>query len=474
MKKFVYIAIFLYLCTDTIVFGQVSATVTNESLVTKSADAKADAENAWVSVVPGANKSFVDKSGRVVSGGGLNWSISPGENTPGGATFRAPMPYNSQNKTYTSQFRGTFAGSGTGNPVNWNVKSIISVKDAKLEVSTVSFANDFSICQDDGTSIIRPQWQKGLFAEATSNPVCYVRNNSMNVTAKFRVDNPTYIGNNKVWIRGKCSRGTNFPETQASVGGGYAEATANCGTIVNMVDYDKNMKFEWEYKIRQGDTWRSCGASEHELFVTLDTPQNGFKARSVFYLACKQTGATTQVSAINNLWNSFSGRNTKIWNEGTKSYARTIYYYRTSSGADKYTAAAMFANYGDHQGQCAAWMDLLCETMRVHGIPCGRVWLEGPYPEFVVKNATIISANSISTLPAGIPGQNMATPQAKRFGRHYITGVSYNGGYVFFDPSYGVYKYDILSYSQSAVAAWRHATAGWFTNSSIALNWRWF
>jgi hypothetical protein len=462
MKKYSILFILFCFFVNHDIFGQVSVSVNDENLVTKSADAKADAENAWVSVTPGPNKSFVDKSGRVVSGGGLNWTINGNENTPSGATFRAPMPNNSQNKTYTSRFRGTFAGSGGGNPVNWNVQSIISVKDAVLEVSEVSFTNGFQICQDDGTLISTPQWQKGYFASAVSNPVGYTRNTTMSVTVKFMIDNPTYLGNNTVWVRGTCSRGTNFPETQATVAGSVATATNNCGTVINMVDYDSNMAFAWEYKLRQGDSWRSCGTSNHELFVTLNNPQNTFKARSVFYLACKNTGATTWQQAFDNTWNSFVGRNVKIWEKNEKNYSRTMYYYLTPGADGIVSVSEMFKNT-NNQGQCHAWMEFLQQTLLAHGLPnwMTRVYPPTIYNGFGVKNLSVQNGN-VQSLP-GIPGQNIQTPTSKLFSQHFIVrgpDNNVNGNVpMFFDPSYGVVANSNVAYTNISVDAWLYGNS---------------
>jgi len=52
----------------------------------------------------------------------------------------------------------------------------------------------------------------------------------------------------------------------------------------------------------------------------------------------------------------------------------------------------------------------------------------------------------------GIPGQNMDTPNAKKFGRHFVVWTDLSRTY--YDPSYGVSAPDISSYTPKAIGAW--------------------
>lgn len=138
MKRLLLATLFLAVpwCAET-VFAQASARVHDSTEV--KAKAKSDAKELTVNVTPGNGKSFVDKSGRVKSPGGLSWSINDGENTESRALFRAPTPTDAGGKTYISTFTGTFKGKGGGNPVNWNVKSEIEVEKGKIEVVVLGY-----------------------------------------------------------------------------------------------------------------------------------------------------------------------------------------------------------------------------------------------------------------------------------------------------------------------------------------------
>lgn len=70
----------------------------------------------------------------------------------------------------------------------------------------------------------------------------------------------------------------------------------------------------------------------------------------------------------------------------------------------------------------------------------------------------------------------MMTPRNKIFQLHYVAAISLGsgGGFVYFDPSYGVFKYDIDTYTQDAIDAWCTASRGWFIDNTINLSFIFF
>lgn len=130
MKRIVFFS-FLFLASTfhSKCFAQASATVVDSNTVRESATAESDAEELSLDVHAGEGKTFVDKSATITSFGKLPWEVT--ESNDKLASFRAKTPTDAPGKTYTSRFKGTFAGSkGTkGEPIEWKVRTDITVQN---------------------------------------------------------------------------------------------------------------------------------------------------------------------------------------------------------------------------------------------------------------------------------------------------------------------------------------------------------
>ena len=384
------------------------------------------------------------------------------------------------------------------------------MKDVKLNLCEISFEKGpdgpdtnpdkvqkiergFDIRQDNWEPIECPQWKKTP-AEVESNPIGYARNTDTRntvivVAAKFRIDNLADLDDNtELWIKGDFINLENrraFMQRAIIKGGIVTIDDVYCGPVGDKVDY-RIMKIKWDYQLRKpgsnaSDNWQPCEppVTEHELFVTLDKPSDKmFNARSVFYLACKNTGATDEKTALEKTWMSFKNRDVKIWDDEKGEYERVMHYYKTKGGENRCWAKQMFDSpkNDEGEGQCNAWSDLLRQALGAHGIESNTIMVVHPsqnYFEeeynygFVVKHVLISNDGNIDSLegtPAttGIPGQNMETPKSKDFDRHFFVEVSEKGiGTTrhFYDPSYGVYHTTIKDYTEGAIGAWREKIA---------------
>ncbi|MDR2438549.1 MAG: hypothetical protein LBE12_04125 [Planctomycetaceae bacterium] len=141
-----------------------------------------------------------------------------------------------------------------------------------------------------------------------------------------------------------------------------------------------------------------------------------------------------------------------------ENYSRLLYYYKTPGADDITSAPVMFANLDSNQGQCHAWMDLLLQTIRAHGINSTSVSLlaPSPYTAFGVKNLTLNPSGGDPISNSGIPGQNMPTPASKLFAVHYMVRTPNNGSTeIYLDPSYGVFKNNISDYTCASIDLWK-------------------
>lgn len=66
---------------------------------------------------------------------------------------------------------------------------------------------------------------------------------------------------------------------------------------------------------------------------------------------------------------------------------------------------------------------------------------------------------------SGIAGQNMTTPKAKLFERHWI--VHRTGDATYYDPSYGVTTTSASNYTTAAIDAWRRSSDGHWRKRSV-------
>jgi hypothetical protein len=155
--------------------------------------------------------------------------------------------------------------------------------------------------------------------------------------------------------------------------------------------------------------------------------------------------------------------NADAWDDAERAYTRPLYYYSTHDGDHVYTAAGLLAGAN---GQCGAWADLLRQCLLANSIDNAAIQLVLPpfgYTQFAVKSIGyvgppaypqddpwIYSEANLDITAAGVPGQNMATPEAKLFLLHYMV----HRGNTYYDPSYGVTAGGAHEYTGLAIDAW--------------------
>jgi hypothetical protein len=275
-----------------------------------------------------------------------------------------------------------------------------------------------------------------------------------------------------VKIKGDGPGNLDFPETVATVQNG--EATISGVVCDNPFPevvhwyYDDGLEITWTLSRDGGGTWVSAPMkSRNEAFITLEQPACAARFRTVLYLATSN-GGVSYGGCVANTWSSFSTgsgpMNVDAWNDADRAYTRPLYYYHNESGDDVYYTPGLLAGAN---GQCHAWADLLKECFlanNIQNVKRTRVLPPGDYRRFAVKNIAFddadpaypeddpwkYSASDLNASIAGIPGQNMATPQLKLFLQHFVVHV----GGTYYDPSYGVTTTGAADYSGRAVAAW--------------------
>ena len=313
-------------------------------------------------------------------------------------------------------------------------------------------------------------------------PVSYTRNKKAKVEAKFKVS-PVPAGAS-IKVKGDGPGSLDIPATAAKIAGDTItlSATEMSDAFANTVDYLAPMTIAWKVSLDGGSSWFDAGSSANEVFVTLGVPGCATRFRTVLYLACKTTGGTDASTCLANTWSSFSGpANVCAWNETAKTYSRALHYYQNADGSGSgpggnTTTKKLLA---DANGQCHSWADLLKDCLLVNNVGSKRTRIYPPtgYNEFCVKNVVFDDVNP--TYPAddpwkydfsdldlepppagaaGLAGQNMTTPKAKRFGQHFI--VHPTGSATYYDPSYGVTTTGEGDFTTQAIDAWEDIVGG--------------
>jgi hypothetical protein len=129
----------------------------------------------------------------------------------------------------------------------------------------------------------------------------------------------------------------------------------------------------------------------------------------------------------------------------------------------------------DADGQCLCWAELFKECLLVNNVANLKKTKVEPYDYYIafgVKNIAFddenptypesdpwfYAFNDLDMSATGIAGQNMATPNEKVFGVHWI--VRRTDGSTYYDPSYGTTNTGAANFTANAVAAWEALVTG--------------
>jgi hypothetical protein len=239
---------------------------------------------------------------------------------------------------------------------------------------------------------------------------------------------------------------------------------------------------QWEVQIN-GGAWSKIGSTKHTVYLTLGTPAESistYRKETLFHLACKHARGVTQAADVfAKIWPAFH-LDQKI----ARVDGKPLRYYADYNTQNSTTYDLLQTQ----DGQCGAWVKLLMDAQRVHGITeVGDLMLieANVGTGFLVKNwdfaAQGNSGNALFpylniqlepwklaagyqwrysevTDAPGVPGQGNLNPAAL-FEFHYL--LKRSGKY--YDPSYGK-EYGSFDDFETA------ALAGYFAKGTYPAN----
>jgi hypothetical protein len=282
------------------------------------------------------------------------------------------------------------------------------------------------------------------------------------------------ITSNSVKVRAKQLGGYDIKIQNAQVD--KVKKTITGHDLPAVKDFDPKVKFfdplvlVWEISLDGGKTFTEAGTSQNPIYFCLKGPVDGIPRpfRTVAHLACSNDGAEASDPAVEKTWELFLGKNVKGWDETTKGFTRTLYYYKPGTTFDENSAggAAALLQSSNDSGQCTTWACLLRDACKLNDAnvmiiratpkdeffmnPIGflvKAWSHKSNAPWEFRfNAPISDmipdANNgvygdFSNLPS-VAGQNSAPPSQKAFGSHFfVRHTKANSESEYLDPSYG-------------------------------------
>jgi hypothetical protein len=322
-----------------------------------------------------------------------------------------------------------------------------SVEKVRLDLYAVGFRQVAGgVFRDSDGAEYPPAWlSKEVAGVEQGFPVLYVSGDKVETRTAFRLaGGGTWPVVAKGIVSGGASSFTLWG-TNWSPGGGpecYFNCYADNPLQANRVDYYKPMTIKWQYAYLNRLKFLDAGRSTNQVYVTLAAPQTANLYHTVVHLACANDGATTENQAVAKTWSFFTGRQVAMWN------GAPLWYYFTAAPPASTTSDLLAGQDGD----CDAFANLLFDAFQVNGvgnIRFAHIWPAAGHEMLAVKNISFAdppaypsfpvykySFDNLDVSPAGIPGQNMATPSEKRFYYHRI--VHRGSGTEYYDPSYGI------------------------------------
>lgn len=398
--------------------------------------------------------------------GGPSWHLSL-TNSSSEVTWLISGPTGSETRTGTDidLVPGTEPGQITVQVYPDRVPSRQATKElwaVRLTVSGASLIDNggfAKVLTDNGDLVDPPYlWTQSTDTNTAIWPVQYQRNTLIKVKSAFAVEPSAWAGTVKVKAEGEYE----LEKKDFNASGGLLEADsveAKAGsTLPNQVDWKSNFTLTWKCSVDGGNHFGDAQTSRQACYVTLNKPDD--QRRTVVHLACKNTGATSDATAVDNVWASFAGpANCQSWD------GNPLCYYQGGSvpqGGGSSPAPWQLVLGGN--ADCDSWADFLVQCLQVHK-------LSGSAKRLMPNAATIAKPDMIISIPIptaytnpssgevfsltaptgaywkatqmieinclGAPGQNVSSP-AHEFNYHAITTIDVAGYQSrIYDPSYG-------------------------------------
>ena len=394
----------------------------------------------------------------VAKSGTLTWSPAP--TSLGALTLQTgPLLNGKMTTTFTtsgslSTGTGTITVEGSAlvsqlNVTLPNLAQNLNVVVSPVHLQQVSFTGTGPdiVPDDESVKYDAPHWQDKTTppdgsAEENGDrkyPVLYISDSLMSTTVKVHAANADIFQGKTVKIRGTGPAGYTFPATAATVDGASASASIPCAkAFLKAVYYFESFDIAWEVSLDGGQSWFAVGTSRNQLYVTLGSPPEGMKCyHTLVHIGCASAaGKTTANEVFNAIWAKFETRDVRR----VKNPAVPMTYWGDPDLKKTEARKGVKALLKDGDGRCGAWAPFFDRVLKAQEVPntapSGVIPLIAPLAyqgEYILVKNVDLAKSPVDLSVAGIPGQGVATPQAKLFNGHAFLLFADQ----IFDPSYG-------------------------------------
>ena len=365
----------------------------------------------------------------------------------------------------------------------------------KVLMSALTFEESYAI-----KNATEPEWQRtngNEFHEFSSSPVCYKRNDMMQLLPTF-----TYVGqapSGAIKIKAIVN-GQEYITNGETADGNIIQPTNNEAISVpstNTVDYWPDFEISWSLSLDGGASWKDMGKTKNTVYFTWGEPSGEvwdsnlqelvFGVHEEFlYYGCKLAKGVESENiqdVIDELWQPFKDRNIKIGHFKPKKGPIPLTYYKTPEPTHVSINIIAFNPQDDYDGECGAFESTFSVALKSQGISNDRktlrpknteegVLIKGwdfvketypdtdyPYENKYVKDnqiaPRIAGQKYLWRVPPDVVDLEGVSGQGKKdspnpyadFYLHYVTAV--NGR--IYDPSYGEWYTNVKDWEDAAV-----------------------
>jgi hypothetical protein len=248
------------------------------------------------------------------------------------------------------------------------------------QIQSLSFnvAPTHRLQPDDGAvNFQAPHWvddnQDGIARTNPPNnernyPVAFNCNSGLSLSGQISIKGVP--PNATVLARAYSNTNVTIPATELSAlsdGLFQLPTVSSSGTFPNSIQcyFQKDntaFTLQWEVQIN-GGAWSKIGSTKHTVYLTLGTPSESistYRKETLFHLACKHARGVTQAADVfAKIWSAFH-LDQKI----ARVDGKPLRYYADYNSE----SATTYELLQTQDGQCGAWVKLLIDAQRVHGI----------------------------------------------------------------------------------------------------------
>lgn len=250
----------------------------------------------------------------------------------------------------------------------------------ELDVVEVQFTDAREIDNDTVNKIDR------LWKPTKENQLCYTRNKTIKLKAKFQVTNAGQYTEGTVKVKGKAVvDGVTLEWTSGDIAVNpnatevwFPAEVASSGSLANRVQHE-DLEITWTSSTPDSGTWLDAGKSKNPIYVTLgDAVDPAMNYLTLLEYSCSlSAGATNEQTVITKSFGAHKSRSITRSRDG-----KSLCYWdppTTAKTASTVWNTTLLLASSDGHGHCGSWAHFFIDMVGAHGITsCHKVNVTRP------------------------------------------------------------------------------------------------